>query len=172
MVCRQFGFQNLASQAFSGAYHGQGSGPVWIRAVACLGNESHLFDCHHQGWGNNGCTHSKDASVQCSYGPTNIRLAGGAADYGRVELYFDGQWGTVCDDFWDINDANVVCRQLGFPSASSSPHSAAYGQGSGPIWMDDVGCQGGESSIFDCKHVGWGIENCSHGEDASVVCNK
>jgi len=171
VVCKQLDFPNLASQTFSGAYHGQGSGPVWMRAVACLGDESHLFDCHHQGWGNSGCTHSKDASVQCSYGFTNIRLAGGAANYGRVEIYFDGQWGTVCDDFWDINDAHVVCRQLGFHSASSAPHSAAYGEGSDPIWMDDVGCQGGEASILDCPHVGWGIENCSHGEDASVVCN-
>lgn len=79
----------------------------------------------------------------------------------------------MCDDSWGIDDANVVCRQLGFFSASSAPHQAAYGQGSDPIWLDDVDCQGGEASLLDCAHYGtWGVNNrCSHNEDASVVCN-
>jgi len=99
-----------------------------------------------------------------------VRLVGGGINSGRVEVYHNGQWGTVCDDHWDMNDANVVCRQLGFSSASSAPHGAVYGQGSGQIWMDDVSCGGGEASLFACGHRGWGVENCSHGEDASVVC--
>jgi len=100
-----------------------------------------------------------------------IRLVGGGISSGRVEVYHNGQWGTVCDDSWDMNDANVVCRQLGFSSASSAPGNAAYGQGSEPTWMDNVACQGGEASLFACTHNGWGVENCNHGEDASVVCN-
>ncbi|KAL9961250.1 hypothetical protein ACROYT_G030159 [Oculina patagonica] len=100
-----------------------------------------------------------------------VRLVNGGASYGRVEVYHNGQWGTVCDDAWDINDANVVCKQLGFPSASSAPPLAAYGQGSDPIWMEEVNCQGGEASLLDCAHTGWGIHNCGHSEDASVVCN-
>lgn len=171
VVCRQLGFSNLASQAFVGAHHGQRSGPIWLSNVACLGSESHIYNCRYLGWGNTGCTHSKDAGVQCSYGSTGLRLAGGAANYGRVEVYYNGRWGTVCDDFWDIDDAHVVCRQLGFLSAAAANLSAAYGQGSGPIWMDNVSCDGGEASIFDCPHPGWEIENCGHGEDASVVCN-
>ena len=101
----------------------------------------------------------------------NIRLANGGVNYGRVEVYHKGQWGTVCDDSWDINDAHVVCRQLGFPSASSAPHSARYGQGSGPIWMDNVMCSGAEASLVHCTRTGWGSHNCFHDEDASVVCN-
>ena len=93
-------------------------------------------------------------------------------NYGRVEVYYDGVWGTVCDDSWDINDAHVVCRQLGFSSAFSAPQRAKYGQGSEPTWLDNVQCQGGEASLLDCTHAGWGIENCSHSEDASVVCNE
>ena len=62
-------------------------------------------------------------------------LVNGGASYGRVEVCVNGIWGTVCDDSWDINDANVVCHQLGFSSASSAPQSAAYGQRVGPIWM-------------------------------------
>ena len=171
VVCRQLGFSQLAAQALSGAYYGQGSGPIWIDDVACSGSESHIYDCRHRGWGNNDCTHSRDASVQCRHGSSVVRLVNGGANYGRVEVYHSGRWGTVCDDGWGINDAHVVCRQLGFPSASSAPHSAAYGQGSNPIWMDNVHCQGGEASLFDCTHNGWGFHNCGHSEDASVVCS-
>ena len=112
VVCRQLGFSQLATNAWSGAYYGQGSGPIWIDDVACSGSESHIYDCRHRGWGNNDCTHSRDASVQCS---ANIRLANGGVNYGRVEVYHNGRWGTVCDDYWGTNDANVVCRELGFP---------------------------------------------------------
>ena len=136
--------------------------------VGCAGSESHIYDCRYRGWGNHNCAHSEDASVRCS---PNVRLRSGGASYGRVEVYYSGQWGTVCDDGWDINDAHVVCRQLGFSSASSAPQSALYGQGSGQIWMDEVNCRGGEASLFDCGHYGWGSHNCAHSEDASVVCN-
>ena len=88
-----------------------------------------------------------------------------------MEIYYRGRWGTVCDDSWDINDARVVCRQLGYPSAVSAPHRARFGQGSGKIWLDDVQCQGNESSIANCNHASWGVHNCGHGEDASVVCS-
>ena len=100
-----------------------------------------------------------------------IRLMGGGASYGRVEIYHNRKWGTVCDDLWDTNDANVVCRQLGFPGGKQAPHRAKYGEGSGSIWMDDVDCQGGEAMLSHCMFPGWQIENCIHSEDASVVCN-
>ena len=79
--------------------------------------------------------------------------------------------GTVCDDKWDMNDARVVCRQVGSLNAVSALGSAHFGAGSGPIWLDDVRCSGSESSIANCPHSGWGIEDCHHGEDASVICS-
>ncbi|KAL9986101.1 hypothetical protein ACROYT_G000181 [Oculina patagonica] len=100
-----------------------------------------------------------------------IRLVGSTPLAGRVEVFYGGQWGTICDHAWDMNDANVVCRQLGFPQASQANRGATHGQGSGPIWMDDVACLGSESYIYECRHRGWGNNDCIHSQDASVQCS-
>ena len=96
--------------------------------------------------------------------PTDLLLSG------RVEVFYNGIWGTICDDFWGSQDAEVVCRQLGYDGALSAPRAAAFGQGTGQIWLDNVGCFGNETSISQCIHKGWGNENCGHSKDAGVVC--
>ena len=102
-----------------------------------------------------------------------MRLVGGSGSWeGRVEVYHNNVWGTVCDDGWGLNDARVVCRQLGYPGAISAPGSARFGAGSGKIWLDDVACSGSESSLDNCWYRGWGIHNCYHREDASVICSR
>ncbi|XP_078733691.1 receptor-type tyrosine-protein phosphatase beta-like [Lampetra fluviatilis] len=100
-----------------------------------------------------------------------IRLAGSnTACQGRVEVFYNGLWGTVCDDFWSPQDAKVVCRQLGCGLTAFAVSLARFGWGSGLIWLDDVQCSGYETQLSDCSHRPWGTHNCGHNEDASVIC--
>ena len=89
-----------------------------------------------------------------------------------MEVNYNGEWGTVCDDGWDDTDAGVVCRQLGFGSSGTSYSNAYFGDGSGPILLDNVTCAGSESTLANCGHLGVGAtRSCSHSEDAGVRCN-
>lgn len=97
-----------------------------------------------------------------------VRLVGGITpNVGRVEVSVNGEWGTVCSDFWDRSDAAVVCRQLGYPGYDSYEFA---GEGVGQIWLDNVDCDGTEESIQDCPKNNIGIHNCGHHEDAGVQC--
>ncbi|NWV76888.1 LOXL3 oxidase, partial [Dasyornis broadbenti] len=101
-----------------------------------------------------------------------FRLAGYPRKHneGRVEVFYNDEWGTICDDDFTLGNAHVLCRHLGFVAATGWAHSAKYGKGVGRIWLDNVNCAGNEKSIGDCKHRGWGNSDCSHEEDAGVVC--
>lgn len=87
-----------------------------------------------------------------------------------MEVLYREKWGTVCDNNWDLKDAEVVCRQLGFPRALAAKKEAYFGRGTGKILMDYVGCTGNEKSLTDCRHSRWGGGNCDHSEDAGVTC--
>ena len=90
---------------------------------------------------------------------------------GRVEIFHEGEWGTVCDKDWDIKDAQVVCNELGMVKAIHETRQAKYGQGKGPVWLSDVQCTGKEYSLEYCPSQGWGqVEGCSHANDAGVKC--
>ena len=100
-----------------------------------------------------------------------VRLVGGSSPReGRVEVgRRDGAWGTVCSTGWNLLDATVVCRQLGLGYAVSA--SATFGPGSGTIGLARLGCHGDEGNLADCSNSSWGGHDCSHGDDAGVVCS-
>lgn len=90
---------------------------------------------------------------------------------GRVEVSYHGQRGRVCDDHWDMNEADVVCRQLNCGRALAAPVEAHFGEGEGKFLLDDVDCTGRESFLGQCPHTDWSLHNCGPGEDAGVVCS-
>jgi len=129
-------------------------------------------------WGLNDERGSASTGYICEIDPNeevpsegDVRLVDGPnALSGRVEIYHDNQWGTVCDDFWDSDDALVVCQSLGF-TGGTAHSSAHFGEGTGQIWLDNVQCTTYDTSLATCNANAWGDENCGHYEDAGVSCS-
>ena len=97
-------------------------------------------------------------------------MYGTTPNQGRVEVLYNGTWSTICDDYWDLRDAHVACRMLGYPGAQSALTGGFFGPGEAGILLDDVECIGNETSLEDCRHPGFYEHNCDHYEDAAVVC--
>ncbi|KAK7124630.1 hypothetical protein R3I94_018871 [Phoxinus phoxinus] len=139
-------------------------------------NTTCFTNCVYHNYQLKNCTNITDLScsvlseVKC--GNAAVRLVGGGHRCGgRVEVW-RGSWGTVCDDKWDVEDANVVCSQLGCGYAVSvSGQGEPYGQGSGPIHLDELNCTGIERSLWECPTLTQG-HDCGHKEDAGVVCSE
>ncbi|XP_011785692.1 PREDICTED: deleted in malignant brain tumors 1 protein-like [Colobus angolensis palliatus] len=171
VVCRQLGCGRAVS-ALGKAHFGPGSGDIFLDNLQCTGVEHYLGQCAHSGWSEHNCGHHEDASVICSEDWPELRLVDGSGRCsGRVEILHQGAWGTVCDDLWDLNEAEVVCRQLGCGQAVSGPGEAHFGPGSGDIFLDNLQCSGVEHNLGQCAHLGWSEHNCGHHEDASVICS-
>ncbi|KAF1444474.1 Deleted in malignant brain tumors 1 protein, partial [Pygoscelis papua] len=173
VVCRQLGCGRALS-APVGFHFGQGPGQMWPDSVSCVGTETALSACAAKPRGNGTCHHGREAGVVCAGNSEGdqVRLVNyGSRCAGRVEVFHNKKWGTVCDDNWDLLDAEVVCRQLDCGRALSAPGGGQFGRGDGIIWMDETNCTGMESTLSACRARPWGINNCYHGEDAGVVCS-
>ncbi|XP_067414787.1 neurotrypsin isoform X2 [Emydura macquarii macquarii] len=172
VVCRQLGLGGVA-KAWSQAYFGEGSGPVLLDEVRCTGNELSIEQCPKSSWREHNCGHKEDAGVSCTplTGPPIRLMDGENKKEGRVEIFINGQWGTICDDGWSDKDAAVVCRQLGYKGPARARTMAYFGEGKGPIHVDNVKCTGNERSLTDCIKQDIGTHNCRHSEDAGVICD-
>ncbi|XP_038060515.1 deleted in malignant brain tumors 1 protein-like [Patiria miniata] len=168
VACWQLGY-GKATAAPRRSFFGQDTGDIVFGTVYCQGTENSLHACQRS---SEYCSHFEQAGVVCSQPDVyDIRLINGSHwREGRVEVYVKGHWGTVCDHSWDLRDAIVVCRQLGFKSATAAPGSAYFGQGSGDIVLDKVACDGTESSLQYCPWYG-DTFSCLHDQDAGVVCS-
>ncbi|XP_055001064.1 soluble scavenger receptor cysteine-rich domain-containing protein SSC5D isoform X2 [Sorex araneus] len=171
VACRELGCGE-ALAAPGEARFGTGAGPVWMDDVGCRGSELALRDCPRRPWGRSNCDHSEDAGLVCSGPAPRLRLADGPHGCaGRLEVWHAGVWGTVCDDGWDLRDATVACRALGCGGALAAPGGAFFGEGPGPILLDNVRCRGNETALSFCPARPWGQHDCHHREDAGAVCD-
>uniref|UniRef100_A0A8C9W0R8 Lysyl oxidase homolog n=1 Tax=Scleropages formosus TaxID=113540 RepID=A0A8C9W0R8_SCLFO len=179
VVCRQLGYVEAISWSAASKY-GKGEGRIWFDNVHCTGKEKSLAQCSSNGIGVSDCKHTEDVGVVCSdkripgfkfINHPLVRLKGGAIiGEGRVEVLKNGEWGTICDDNWNLISATVVCRELGFGSAKEFLTGGRLGQGMGPVHMNEVECSGFEKSITECFFNKDSL-GCSHEEDAGVRCN-
>ncbi|XP_059108496.1 soluble scavenger receptor cysteine-rich domain-containing protein SSC5D [Peromyscus eremicus] len=171
VACRELGCGG-ALAAPGGARFGPGSGPVWMDDVGCGGGEQTLRDCPRSPWGRSNCDHTEDAGLVCTGPAPRLRLSDGPHGCaGRLEVWHGGRWGSVCDDAWDLRDAAVACRELGCGGALAAPGGAFFGEGAGPIVVDDLRCRGNETALRFCPARPWGQHDCHHREDAGAVCD-
>ncbi|KAJ8349124.1 hypothetical protein SKAU_G00277130 [Synaphobranchus kaupii] len=164
VTCRQLGCGS-AVQVYSSSLSGTGDSGVCLMGFQCSGRESHLGNCTVPH--NLTCGSREQVSIVCS-----SWWGEGGDCAGRLEVFHRGSWGTVCDDSWDLEDAQVVCRQLQCGTALSAPLPSFFGPGNGPVWLDEVGCVGNETSLWDCPTNPWGQTDCGHKEDVGVVCSE
>ncbi|XP_072045154.1 uncharacterized protein [Amphiura filiformis] len=176
VVCRQLGYGGVSGGLMTDEENldfGPGPASYGLYGFECGGTETDLSDCFV---GSLHVTHecSEKESVICEPLTENgvLRLMDGDTLYeGRVEVYYEGSWGAVCDDEWSDKDAEVVCRQLGYGSVVAAYSNAYFGSSTGHFWLDDLGCEGTESALESCVHIGWGNNNCAPSEAAGVQCS-
>ena len=104
---------------------------------------------------------------------TAVRLRGrqGRRDEGRLEIFYDGQWGTICNNGWDMNNTRVACHQLGYRYGVRVLQSWQVEQGPFRIWLDDLACTGSEDSLAMCPHKGWGSHTCHFFQNVGIECS-
>ena len=196
VVCRNLGFGPPASVLIGQTGP---TSDFLLDGVDCDGTEANLDVCFHNAIGAEDCNTGEHIAIACApagscrtaadcdeaaaecqifegeFGFCNVpqgtlRLAEGTETSGRLEISFDGEWGTVCDDSWGAPDADVACQQLGYPGARDALLPSIPGAESQFIWLDEVSCTGAETRLQDCGNDGIGVNDCSHSEDVALSC--
>ncbi|XP_023564339.1 antigen WC1.1-like [Octodon degus] len=184
VICRQLGCGDTGTLNTSVSAR-EGSKSHWVDGIQCQKTDVSLWQCTSDPWNSRSCLPRDEAYITCAgqrpkscpdSGPCTDReklqlIGGDGKCSGRVEVWHEGSWGTVCDDSWGLAEAEVVCQQLGCGPALDALGEAAFGPGNGSIWLDDVECQGRESSLWACARAPWGQSDCKHEEDAGVRCS-
>ncbi|XP_050554173.1 lysyl oxidase homolog 2 [Spodoptera frugiperda] len=197
VVCRSF---NLSGIATIGSQYGEAIERFWLDDVICQGDETSLSKCVFNRWGSTDCEKDEVAGVICmeeeelparhkdsdsmslayneerlrdviDVSKSKLRLTGGKnIREGRVEIFLNGSWGSICPDGWTVYEASAVCRHLGMGFAEQALQTYIFGFSN--IILSGVSCEGNESSLFDCKHKQRGNVKCPGdiGHTAAVVC--
>lgn len=171
VACRQLGLPG-GSLLYGKQYQGSLQPPyppIWLKGLRCTGSELNLLQCPYEAVLDYTCPPTVPVAITCTVPDGALRLAGGNKSSGRLEVFHDSTWGTVCSDDFGAVDAAVACRQLGFATGRVAPLQH-FGPGKGRVWMEAVGCLGGEARLADCPFDGWQQSDCPHELDAGVIC--
>jgi len=168
-VCSMLGFGHVGRPSRN--HYGPGPGSFWLQSIQCNGTEQSIAECAHSGLGLGSCSSDKElAAVSCLIDDAVGLFGSRHPRKGRLEIYHNGHWGTVCRDYFNTAAAKVVCDSLGFGYAGWWKSAINYGLGTSMIWLDNVQCDGTERNISKCSHREWGEHNCGHSRDVAVVC--
>ena len=168
VVCSMLGFGYIGQPM--NHYYGYGTGQFWLNSIRCNGTEKNIAECSWSVVGN--CSRGVPQVISCLTENAVALFGSGSPREGRLEVYHNGIWGTVCDDGFTDAAARVVCYSLGFGYVGQEINISTSGMGDGQIWLDDIQCDGKERHIglSECSHGGWGVHNCGHHEDVAVSC--
>ncbi len=174
VVCTQLGYTGVGHSFIEG--FGGGNGAPAMDDVYCMGSEPSLAQCDFAGWNRENCSGGEAVGVQCVPGQGDIRLVDGPHGMeGRLQIYYGGAWGEVCDDYFDGYyssylgySTTTVCQQLGY---RDGVFISTYDSPTSVFVLDDVNCTGTERRIGDCPHQPWGTENCGTTEGAGFLCS-
>ena len=142
---------------------------VCVRACMCVCVHGHTcVQCvmHHKCMVRYACVYFAETSLD---GTLRLVPIDDNPKRGRVEVFNNGEWGTVCT-YSSFRFAKVVCRQLGFPIALEFFKAGISDPGTGPILLSGVRCHGYEDYIQHCRHDGWDNIRCQHVDEAGVEC--
>ena len=171
VVCNMLGFRHTGKLTRGYTYN-YAPKTIWLNSVPCIGTENNIGECGQISWNISGCRYHYyyDNVMSCLSDGAAALFGGGSPREGRLEVYHNGTWGTVCDDGFNDAAARFVCYSLGFGYVGREMNISRYGIGTGQIWLDDINCIGKERHIGECYHKGWGVHDCRHSEDVAVNC--
>ena len=147
-----------------------GRRPFWLQSVQCNGTEKSIAECVGNDPDVHDCSSGEEQAVSCLTEGAVALFGGGHPRQGRLEVYHNSTWGTVCDDYFTTSAARAVCNSLGFGYGGYMRNAINYGLGTGRIWLDNVRCNGSKRHFSECSHSEWGVHNCGHDEDIAVLC--
>jgi deleted-in-malignant-brain-tumors protein 1 len=177
VVCKQLGYQSKGSKSLTYGYFGDAINPL-ISSLSCSSSYTYnsLLSCSYDVVNTlSYCGDSSAAGVVCVdlCEEGSIRLSGSTIQFaGRVEICIENTWTTLCDQTWDLIDAQVACRELGYSPYGAIPTHDCYTEGQLSFGITSLNCTGNETNLINCSHSNPSLYNCRSHNDAGLVCQR